>query len=43
MMMQARCQGSLLPVSEGTCTVQNPGNEVDDDVGNDQKYHDYVR
>ena len=34
--MQARSQGSLLPVSEGTCTVENPGNEVDDDVGNDR-------
>ena len=42
MMIQPRSQGSLLPVSEGTCTVVNPRNEVDDDVGNDQKCHDYV-
>ena len=41
MMMQPRSQRSLLPVSEGTCTVVNPRNEVDDDVGNDQKCHDY--
>ena len=39
--MQPRSQRSLLPVSEGTCTVVNPRNEVDDDVGNDQKCHDY--
>ena len=37
MMIQPRSQGSLLLVSEGTCTVVNPRNEVDDDVGNDQK------
>ena len=43
MMMQPRSQRSLLPVSEGTCTVVNPRNEVDDDLGNDQKCHDYVR
>ena len=42
MMMQPRSQGSVLPVSEGTCTVVNPRNEVDDDVGNDQKCHEYV-
>ena len=42
MMMQPRSQCSLLPVSEGTCTVVNPRNEVDDDVGNDQKCHEYV-
>ena len=42
MMMQPRSQRSLLPVSEGTCTVVNPRNEVDDDVGNDQKCHEYV-
>ena len=43
MMIQPRSQGSLLLVSEGTCTVVNPPNEVDDDVGNDKKCHDYVR
>ena len=32
MIMQPRSQGSLPPVSEGTC---------DDDVGNDQKCHMY--
>ena len=36
MMMQTRSQGSVLPVSEGTCTVVNPRKEVDDDVGNDK-------
>ena len=36
MMMQPRSQGSVLPVSEGTCTVVNPRKEVDDDVGNDK-------
>ena len=34
--MQPRSQGSVLPVSEGTCTVVNPRKEVDDDVGNDK-------
>ena len=43
MMIQPRSQGSLLLVSEGTCTVVNPRNKVDDDVGNDKKCHDYVR
>ena len=43
MMIQPRSQGSLLLISEGTCTVVNPRNEVDDDVGNDKKCHDYVR